>query len=594
MNFGYWILEGSARQSRNKNDNAKTEAPSSLCELCRAGCRPAIGKMIKLIKQNREKYFIAAIICIIVIIITIPYIYGYLTCPDNKIFTGLIGPNGHDQAFYLGWGAKQAENGHILFEDKFNGYTERRLVFNPLWLLMGWSAKIFNISILKIFHIERIICSIVLLLIIYKIISSFISDVKWRLIAFSFTAMSSGFGFLFALLHKWIPDKFPASPLVYAPDLWIIESNIFLTMLWEVVLPAGTALFLLSIYLGYNTFFREKNWAWLTGLTTLALGTIYPYAVISVYFILGGCLVFKLISDKKYIRDIIIYTKIGIISVPIVLYDGYLVLTRPVLTTGQALYSSPNLLAYFLSFGVISIFAITGIFHILRKRKSDYYFLIIWITITFIQIYIPLKLIPFQMQLIMGIQIPLVIVAVLAMKNISILSKEYFKSPSFKFAEPAIISLLFCLALATSVYHYANLFVTMDKYSLPEYMAKSTEEAILWLAEKTEDSDVVLSHPKVAPYIPVLANNRMYCSDYPAPTADFVRKNEKINWLFNPDIHKSDKEIIHFLKANRIDYLFFDDRFQRTDEERMKKRLLSVNGLKLKFSNGNVIVLKVN
>ena len=36
----------------------------------------------------------------------------WATTPDDRVFLGLIGPYGNDQAFYLGWGPRQALDGN--------------------------------------------------------------------------------------------------------------------------------------------------------------------------------------------------------------------------------------------------------------------------------------------------------------------------------------------------------------------------------------------------------------------------------------------------------------------------------------------------
>jgi hypothetical protein len=241
--------------------------------------------------QKRERFGVALVILVAVAVTTSPYLYGYLSRPPDKEFLGLIGQNGNDQAFYLGWGAKQAQNGHVLFEDKYNGYTESRLVFNLLWLVMGWSARILGAPILLVFQVERVAFAILLLLVAHRLIRRFVPGPGRRILALSLVAFSSGFGALVLGFGRWGAERgiFAIPPETWTPDLWVIESNIFLTMLWEVVLPLATVLFLLTVDAGFETFFLEKRTAIRTGVLALALGSVYPYAVISVYCILGGC-----------------------------------------------------------------------------------------------------------------------------------------------------------------------------------------------------------------------------------------------------------------------------------------------------------------
>ncbi len=528
-------------------------------------------------------------------ITTAPYLHGALHCPPEKQFLGLIGQNGSDQAFYLGWGAKQAERGHVLFEDKYNGPTDRRLVFNLLWLLMGWSARILGLPVLLVFQLERAAFSVLLLLAAYRIFRRFLPGSGRRLLALSLLAFGSGFGGLVAGWSSWGSELGirAMAPAVWTPDLWVVESNVFLTMLWEVVLPCATALFLLTIDSGYETFFLERRAAWRTGLLALLLGTVYPYAVVSVYGILGGCALVRMREGRSVDRTLRDYLAVVLLSLPIVVYDGLLVLTNPKLTTGQALYPSPGPFAYFLGFGLVSILALPGTLRLVRRRRPGDVFLLTWILATSIMIYLPLRLVPFQMQLILGIQVPLVIVAVSGaafLWRAAWRGRVRARAPR-RLAAPAA-ALLVLVSAVTSAYHLLNVFVALERRQLPEYVDRHTKAGIDWLASHTPDHALVLAAPGTAPYIPVLAGNRMYSGDYAAPTARFAEKERAILWLFGRTGGPGGPAVAAFLAANRIDYVFYDGKAQAMGGAEARERLESTPGVARVFDNGAVQIYR--
>jgi len=366
---------------------------------------PAIGR--------GERLGVACVIGVAVAVTVLPYLYGWLTCPPGKSFLGLLGPYGNDQAFYLGWGPRQAENGHLLFEDKYNGFADRRVALNLLWLAMGVTARVTGLSVIDVFHVQRVACSVLLLLAGYAVIARFLQGPRGRLLALGLLCFSSGLGAFLVPFSEWGGGRGEeaVAPGWVTPDLWIVESNVFVTMLWELVLPCATALFFVVLKQGYELFYEDAGRAWQVGAATLLLGTVYPYAVISVYLVLGAVAGARLVRGRDPRRTASDYATLVVISLPIVLYDGFLVLTDPRLTTGQALYASPGPLLYLLGLGVPAVLAGAGLSVGDREGEGPRSFLALWLGVTLLQIYIPLYLVPFQMQLILGVQLPLTILA---------------------------------------------------------------------------------------------------------------------------------------------------------------------------------------
>jgi len=540
------------------------------------------------VKNNLSgKISLFSIIFFVILITLIPYIYGYLQKPSGKIFTGFIGQCGTAQPFYLAWGPKQVVDGHFLFEDKYNGYTEKRNVFNMLWLAMGLASKFLGVSVTAIFHFERVLSAILLLYLAYLFIGKYFLGNVWRIYGIALLSFSSGFGYLLKQID----------PKTWTPDLWIVESNVFHSILGEVNMPIATALLFLAIYLGHATFIEEKRIkAISTGLVTLLLGTIYPYAVISVYWILMFVVGYKIITilkenGKENIANFIVdYLKVFFISIPIILYDWYLVHLNPDFIVEQELIKSPNLIQYFLSYGIVSILAIIGIGLIVKEKNQKYYFIIIWTIAIFTQIYFPL---PFQMQLILGAQLPLVMLALLAL---SFFSRKLLIQPSnIKRAALSIflISLLIISSI-TNIYLYKNIFSSIKKYQLPEYMDRSFFEALEWLERNTRDTDLVLSSPQSTLYIPLYSSNRVYFADYLVYAPKYYEKEKEIQKLFKIDVEANFDNFDLFLSSKRIDYIFFDEQLQRISESSMRDKLSALKTITRVFDNGQITIYRFN
>jgi hypothetical protein len=276
-----------------------------------------------------------------------------------------------------------------------------------------------------------------------------------------------------------------------------------------------------------------------------------------------------------------------LLSAPVVAYDGYLVLTDPRLTTGQAGYASPDPLRYLVAFGTLSVLAPLGAYLQWRRRAPYRSFLYTWILATLVQIYIPRAIVPFQMQLILGVQLPLV---VLAVEAVAAGRARLAGRPAVAAAAAAV---LLVLSTFTSAYHLGNVFKSLRRHALPEYMEETLAQAIEWMEGHTEETAVVLSSPEVAPFIPVLANNRMFTGNYEAPTAGFEDKRRATLWLVSPAAAKTDAEILQFFEAQRIDYVFYDTALAALGGDSGRARLEAVPGVQLVFRNAAASVYRV-
>ena len=519
-----------------------------------------------------EKRFLLIFTALLAVILSLPWLYGMYICPADKYYTGFLGLGGSDSAFYLGWGAAQAADGSFLFEDKYNGFAYRRAVFNPLWLCMGWFAKLFGLSIPVVFNIQRVLSSLFLVWVVYKILPDFFSHPTHRVMALLLVVFSSG------------------TKLISA------ESNNFYNMMFEVNLPMATALFYIAVHAAYKTLYLKPKHGHIAGLLTLLLGTVYPYAVISVWIIFFAVTAWLCYAQAQNRRQhIIAYLKIVLWSSPIVLHDGYLVLTDPRLTVGQASFSTPNFIWYMtMGVGLLFFLAVLGTYFVVKRKYRLHYFIVIWAAVTLAQMYIPLSLIPFQVQLIVGVQLPLAILAVYAlfqMKKYAV--KRWQKLQNIGQAgQMAILALLLIVASPFSVRYYFQTFKKVQNLDIPEYLDLSAKKGMDWLKHNTHQEEQVLAMPLISPFIPVETANRMYSADYWAPTADYFTKAKQIFWLFDQDSIKTDMEIRHFLDSTKMDYLFYERLAAEKGGSVTPARLLQLPELEKVYEQEGVVIIK--
>jgi hypothetical protein len=301
----------------------------------------------------------------------------------------------------------------------------------------------------------------------------------------------------------------------------------------------------------------------------------------------------SVLSGRDVIRGLREYAWVVAGALPVVLYDGYLAFTDPRLTEGQALYASPSPLLYLLGFGIVGFLALAGAGATLRRRDLPGLFLLAWILVTMVQIYVPLSLIPFQMQLVLGIRLPL---AILATQTLVVAHAALDGTEFANWAKTGLrgcaLALVLSLAGVTSAYHVANAVGSLREGDLPEYLNRDLEAGMLWLERHTAEDSVVLSSPEAAPYIPVLANNRVYMGDYAAPTADYAGKQRKVRAALGPGpVPVGLME--RFVREERIAYVFWDRGLRRLGGAAAWRRLEESDTLTRVFRNPAVSIYRV-
>lgn len=508
-----------------------------------------------------------------------PLVYGERTAPPGLHFTGLIGPNGNDQAFYLAWGPRQSYDGHWLYEDKFNGHADRRLVFNPLWLAIGLAARAFEADVTRVFHVQRMLASALCLWIVYRLAASAFACRGARFWTLALASTASGLGWAWRLAD--LPGR--------TPDLWIVESNLFMTLLWEINLPIAYAL-TAFFFLGWKRYYEdgERRWALRIGAAGLLLGAIYPYQIVTLYY---GAAAFSALyfwlSPRRprlgaLLRDGLAMT---LPAAPVLAWDAYLVLTDDRLTEGQALFPSPLPHWYAVAFGALAVGALAGLAVAWRRRDAAMRFPALWLLVGFTAIYLP---VPFQMQLILGIQVPMAILTVYALQALTERAGEA-RPGRFHLAAAATAA----FAAVGSVFQFVWVFDGIDRRTIPEYLTSDERGVADWLDRNAPPSAVVLAPPRISPYIPVYSDAVMFTGDYAAPTAGFARKAEEIRKLVDETRGFSETEALAFLREERIDFVLVGPGLGDAPVEEARARIAELPVMEPVFESGPYALFRV-
>ncbi|MEA3272767.1 MAG: hypothetical protein U9P90_03815 [Patescibacteria group bacterium] len=482
------------------------------------------------IKQN-EWIFVVIMSVIMAVITTAPYLYGYFTAPEDKVFTGVSFLSITDTPVYYSY-IEQVKAGNFLFENLFTSEPTNIRNLNILWLDVGMFARIFHLPTPIAFQIYRIICIFLFLVVLYLFISRFFEKRKQRFFCFTFALFASGVG---GLAAPFIKPYLSAGYYHWPMDLWVTESNIFLTLYQSPHFIVSLGLMLLSIIFVLK---NNLKMSFLSGLCLLFLFQFHPYYAPFLYVLFGVYLLWR----GKPLN----FLPIFLISLPSVLYHAYL-LNFDFPTFVRAMQTQTLTTEWWLtliSYGFLLVFAVWSAIQNFKKEK--YQFLILWMIIGFTFLYLP---IPFQRRFTEGLSIPMIILS-------SVVIFEFLYRRDH--ALPRLYICIFALAtlfLFSNVFNYTRAFGIYQKKDMPYYVSKNVIEKMYWMRDNLDENTIVLSTKKYSAFIPGFSGRRVFFGHW-SETAFPAEKEKLVDKFFDDDV--SDEWKDKFLKDNKIDYIFYD------------------------------------
>jgi hypothetical protein len=465
----------------------------------------------------------------------LPYLYAYLVAPDDMQFTGLLS-NPMDGNSYLAK-MRQGAQGKWLFHLSYTSEDHDGAFIFTYYLLLGRLSALLGLPLILTYHLARVVNSLVLLFITYYFGSLFDLDKSTRRTAFLFIGLSSGLGWLAVLFN------------VFAPDLWVPEAISFYSIFANPHFPLAVALMLLAFAFVIVPLQAEsedsQQEAWpsvrrhsiLAGLSSLLLGVVQPFCVVTVYSVLGGYFVLRLLKERRLPWPEILKGMVaGVVTAPIITYDYYVYTFNPVLYawSEQNVTLSPPTWVYAIAYGFVLVLAVGGTVLAIRRRSKADLFLLAWVLVNCLLLYAPFSL---QRRLVTGLHIPLCILAAMALSR--------YVLPRFSLARKTMILGALIVLIMPS-----NLFVLMASMAGAAqqdprlYLYQDEMEAMAWLEENTQPTDIVLASPEMGLFIPAWAGNRVLYG-HPFETIKAEEKKALVEEFFREGIgSRAGREIV--------------------------------------------------
>ncbi len=538
--------------------------------------------MLQILNFKKLINFIIFLSLIVIILTSTPYAYGITHNLKEKTYMGIYLAPG-DIFVYQSYLNQIKHKNSLLLENLFHNETPSEKNFNIFWLSVAYFGKIFHLPPFYAFHIVRILLIPFCVTAIYYFISFFTKNDFLKKIILFLALFGSGLGWLTAPLFNTFYDE-NLGYYNFPQDLWVGESNTFLSFYHSPHFILSLILIILIYYYFLKSIFDSKNnlkYSLLGGISALILFNFHPFHIISIFSIIITYLIFLFFSKnkKKFQKGLKYFLIINLISLPSTAYLFYQSFFNPYFKekAAQNLCKTVSFPVLIISYGLLIPLMFLGIYF-LKKKKSinlQYFFLIIWLIINFILLYLPF--IVFQRRLSEGLQIPLSIFAGIGF---------YYLYKKIKNKTTALFIVLFFLIFIS----LSNIYIIIEGIKITQkkinYFPTPIISAMQWMDFNIPQNSSILSTRIIGGILPAFSFNRVYIGRK-MESIRFKEKEKKVLWFFKDNQNNPEKK--KFLLNNRLDYIFYSANeknigsFNPDEKEYLKKV----------FDNGDVKIYKV-
>jgi hypothetical protein len=503
--------------------------------------------------SGQEWRFVWSIALVVLLVTSLPYVYGYLSSPPDKQFMGLM-LDVPDHGQYLSWW--RGFQSSPLVSNKLTPEPNDPVFFNLLWWLLAQVSRWTGLGYASVYQVLRWIAGGSFLWAVYRLIAQFLSEVHQRRTAFLLVASSSGLGWMLVLL-KYMLAK---GELLFPLDVYIAEGNSFLCVLgYPHFAFAMTFIVLIfeSIWRGWQE--EKTKYMVIAGVLALLLGWMHAYDLVLIYGIMGTFVLFIWLKRRAFPWRLFWGGAIifgfscsgALYSVILTTFDP---LWEEVLAqfanAGVYTPSPPHLIILFGFSLIVAVATWMGLAW--RKQWSEEnLFVMGWFLTGGMLNYIPTD---FQIHMLNSWQIPMMILAAKGLYD--------FIAPAITDWRCAIgekvsrwVAVVFVTAvLPTNLYLWAWRFVDLARHTYPYYLYRDEVEALNWLDEYADPADVVLSSVTIGQYVPAISGNTSFLAHW-AQTVAFYDKTERVERFF--DVAVSDAERVDTLQAFDVAYVYY-------------------------------------
>jgi hypothetical protein len=507
---------------------------------------------------------IAFVVALVAVALTaIPYLLGYTFAREGSVFTGLL-MNPEDSQTYF---AKmlQGYNGRFLYIIPFTPEEHAGAFVGVFYLWLGHLARWLGLSLSAVWHLARIMADVILFLVTFAFIATFVPETRTRWAAYLLAIFGSGLGWLLFILNQpyWL-DAFPV-------DFKQPGAHLFFTALTYPHVALGTALTLVSVWLLWRIGQRPSHiWRYATvaGLTNVTLGIAYPFLIYLIavmaalyWLYLVGC------TRRLLWRAGFAFAVAFLIPAPLYLYYAYTLHTNAVFRAWDAQAGTPSLPwpHYLLAYGLMLLL---GLLHWWKRPQQRHRFAMPWLWVLAVALLLYAPLNP-QRRFIQGVHVPLSILAAAGFINVALPRLAGSRAWQAIVAHPRystpgmsrfVVVLFLAFMSLSNVYVLASVSVSaVLQQPDPLFRPKAEIVAAEWLRQNGKESAVVLGEYQTGNYVAAHAGQRVVVGHW-AETFAYTDKMEAVARFYGADTSRKWRR--DFLDRHQVDYVWFGPREQ--------------------------------
>lgn len=439
---------------------------------------------------------------------TVPFVVAWAIAPEEKVFAGgLI--NVDDVSVYLS-AIRQGAEGKWLFHYSFSPEQLSPRITYPFYLLIGCLMKLLGGSSITWFNIFKVISVIFSLLAVrFWVKRIFPNERRVQFTAWLLIAFGSGFGWFLAPIFSVDSPLFPD---INFPD-WTLLNSFFSAP--HMIFSFG----LIAIYMGIlsvvdQTEFRWKNY-FAGAVVGIAIGSFHSFLVGPIGLIAGIFTLITSVRNRHNLRGI--WARAIVMIAPLIPFLYYFgVVSRRESLWEQLLFQNntippPPPLGVFLGFGLLAIFALIGVGSWMKRGRN--LLVPVWAGVNFLILYLPF---PFSGRFALGFIIPVATLAAYGLEKVvfPLVKTSTFYRKVARITQTPVDTLrrvLIILTIPSSIlvvmWTIQNVILTED---FPLYYHIDEIEAAEWLADHTNEDDLVFAYYPMGNYLPRLITGKVF------------------------------------------------------------------------------------
>lgn len=486
---------------------------------------------------------------------------------------------------------EQVRQGRILVENAFSTLPQTPRLLSPVWLVLGWMSALFRLSPPVVFHLARLAAIALFLSCAYRVLAAFFSSVPWRRIGLVVIAFSSGIGALIELF-RGNSEIYHGSAAPLGSDLWISESNTFLTFMHSPLFILAQLALLGSLYWFLAEERIGKRW-FAAGFILLALSFAHTYDLLIIGTVLAAFFFARILtlpfpSWRAATRYAARAAALGLFPLVGVLYLVWVVSTEPAIRgwVVQNVTLSPRPVSYLVGYGLLlPLAAVGGAVAIRRQHRLGLLFLV-WIVVAAFLVYLPGLTI--QRRLTNGIHLPLAVLAVYGAQALvawcRVVLRPRVATVLLAVASPIVALGLFATPIAVVILLGDSVPVG-PPYRLP-YSSDDLIRAAAWLRANMRPDEGILAAMWESNVLAGATGHRVYLG-HEHQTPDWPKVRDAYGAFVTGLLTQREEQ--EFLAANAIRYLVIEDGSATFADYQPRDRPFLVPA----FRSGTVMVYRV-